>query len=360
MIGRKIKEVKFIMSEDELSYQEVLDDFENAKSVNILTYNITKKSTAELIKSLKKLNRTCEVNIITNIPGRFDKYFGESEEIRNKKRGEARKIISKYKTILDPEKYQSKFNTYFNFKNHGKIVMTDNIVYVGSANFSSESKNNIETGFISKDLEFINYLKKEFFPSIIVDSRDCYFDDDLLLIEDEIIEIGRLIKYKREEMEDNYWYEECRGRMVKMIEYENFYFSINDLEELLEISKSFCELVAFTSKEFEWRENKIFEHSKNIVNELKRLIGEEAILYKLLSDKISESSLLENNIDAYDEGLEDAVRDARDIYEMFVKDAIEDVQQLCYKYDELLQICRSLYKKFKEEVKNIKIDNTSY
>lgn len=94
MIGRKINEVKFIMSEDELSYQEVLDDFENAKSVNILTYNITKKSTAELTKSLRKLNRTCEVNIITNIPGRFDKYFGESEEIRDKKRGEARKIIN--------------------------------------------------------------------------------------------------------------------------------------------------------------------------------------------------------------------------------------------------------------------------
>ena len=42
----------------------------------------------------------------------------------------------------------SKAMPFFNFSNHAKIVGTENIVYIGSANFSNESKNNIESGII--------------------------------------------------------------------------------------------------------------------------------------------------------------------------------------------------------------------
>lgn len=38
---------------------------------------------------------------------------------------------------------------------YAKIVGTENIVYIGSANFSNESKNNIESGLIIEDKEFI-------------------------------------------------------------------------------------------------------------------------------------------------------------------------------------------------------------
>ncbi|MBI6078369.1 hypothetical protein [Clostridium perfringens] len=50
--------------------------------------------------------------------------------------------------------------------NHSKIVMTDNIVYIDLSNFSDESSNNIENGFISRDKEFINFLEEELFSCV--------------------------------------------------------------------------------------------------------------------------------------------------------------------------------------------------
>ncbi|MGU8272817.1 hypothetical protein ACV3TO_04325 [Clostridium perfringens] len=44
--------------------------------------------------------------------------------------------------------------------------MTDNIVYIDLSNFSDESSNNIENGFISRDKEFINFLEEELFSCV--------------------------------------------------------------------------------------------------------------------------------------------------------------------------------------------------
>ncbi|EOU1985034.1 hypothetical protein C5S23_03835 [Clostridium perfringens] len=54
----------------------------------------------------------------------------------------------------------------FIYVNHSKIVMTDNIVYIDLSNFSDESSNNIENGFISRDKEFINFLEEELFSCV--------------------------------------------------------------------------------------------------------------------------------------------------------------------------------------------------
>lgn len=43
IVSKKINNAKFVMSKDELTYQEVLDDFATAKSIHILTFNISKK-----------------------------------------------------------------------------------------------------------------------------------------------------------------------------------------------------------------------------------------------------------------------------------------------------------------------------
>ena len=37
--------------------------------------------------------------------------------------------------------------------------MTNNIAYIGSSNFSEESEDNFEYGFISKDADFIEFLE---------------------------------------------------------------------------------------------------------------------------------------------------------------------------------------------------------
>lgn len=72
------------------------------------------------------------------------------------------------------------------FSNHAKIIMTDNIAYVGSSNFSEESADNFESGFISRDVDFIKFLQEEVFPWIIDSSSEYKTDEELLFLETAI------------------------------------------------------------------------------------------------------------------------------------------------------------------------------
>ena len=47
-----------------------------------------------------------------------------------------------------------------------KLIGTENIVYIGSANYSNESANNIESGVLIEDKEFIQRLYLEFFDVV--------------------------------------------------------------------------------------------------------------------------------------------------------------------------------------------------
>ena len=58
--------VKFIYTKNELAYQEVLDDFQNASEITIVTYDISTKR-EELIDALKKTKKSCVINVITNL-----------------------------------------------------------------------------------------------------------------------------------------------------------------------------------------------------------------------------------------------------------------------------------------------------
>ena len=58
---------KFVASEGELNYKDVIDDFPTAKIIRILTYNISGNKKADaLLDSLRNTN--ADVQLITNIP----------------------------------------------------------------------------------------------------------------------------------------------------------------------------------------------------------------------------------------------------------------------------------------------------
>lgn len=316
MIKRKISEVEFFASENRFLYKEVLEDFKNTKNINILTFNITKKSSDGLIESLKNLDKNCKINIITNIPNRYHQYY--TKKIREN----AKKTIDAYIDILNPKNFQPEINTYFNFKNHSKIIMTDNIAYVGSANFSNESENNIEAGIISRDLDFIDYLKSEFFPSKFDESR-CYSDNDLLANENEIIQLEEIINDKLEDMEDDIWFEERHGFPEQIR--DPYYVSIGDYEELLDIAESFYELVKIICKKFEWKdaEKEFIEPSKNIVNGINKII--------------EECHSLSEEVDVLDS---------------------EDKTVVTARYKEINRIRERLYEKFDKDIETLKINNT--
>lgn len=156
----KISEaLKLILSYEECGYQEVLDSFDAANMVRIVTYNISANDDT-LLKMIEGLSTGVDVRIITNIPNRFANYFNTKVQDR------AKRTITSYMDRLSPENYSTDFAAFFNFENHSKIIMTDTIAYIGSANFSSESSKNFECGVLIKDRQIIDQIEREFFCSI--------------------------------------------------------------------------------------------------------------------------------------------------------------------------------------------------
>lgn len=163
----------FVTLDGDINYREVLDDFQQAKIIRIITYNISKNQKNDaLLDALK--DTEAEIRLITNVPSRMDTYYNSSAG--NNMRSAARKNIEIYISKLDPNNFTTNFLPYFNVKNHAKLIGTENVVYIGSANYSNESANNIEAGILIKDKEFIKNLYKGFFDKVQEDSLS-YFDE---------------------------------------------------------------------------------------------------------------------------------------------------------------------------------------
>lgn len=128
-----------MVAEGEFGYQDVIDDFENASLIRGVTFNISSRENT-LIRILQEMSENKDVKIITNIPNRYENYT--SVQARNR----ARRNIDTYLQKL--ENSNNEMKVLFNFNNHSKIILTNNIAYIGSQNYSEESSNNIETGIL--------------------------------------------------------------------------------------------------------------------------------------------------------------------------------------------------------------------
>ena len=201
-----LSEAKFIYSKNELGYQEVLDDFNNADEIIIVTYNISEKQSI-LIQKLTDAPSETKISIFTNIPSRWDKYYGDAYK------NAARKKINVYLIKLKPDSIGEKVSVFFNFENHGKIIMTNNVVYVGSSNYSEESKNNIKFGIISRDQDYVTFLKEEITKEL-EESSTPYFEYDYLPLLLEVkMHLSDLFALKNELFEQVYsYYDDLDGK----------------------------------------------------------------------------------------------------------------------------------------------------
>lgn len=156
-----INDSQAVFGKNECTYQCVLDDFKNANFIGIMTFNISPKTDSHLLRSLKDacMNGANAV-VITNIPKRFPSYFTPQYALA------AKDMIDLYKRQLNPHDYGMRLSPYFTYHNHAKVVMTDNIIYWGSSNFSDESSGNFECGTVSTDRELIKYLQESLFPYV--------------------------------------------------------------------------------------------------------------------------------------------------------------------------------------------------
>ncbi len=84
IISKRLEDAEFIMSKDELTYSAVIEDFKNASQIHILTYNISKDQNV-LLKALRNCEEDTEICIVSNIPGRWESYFGKTYADKAKK-----------------------------------------------------------------------------------------------------------------------------------------------------------------------------------------------------------------------------------------------------------------------------------
>lgn len=193
-VGWEMTEIKYddklklvCSTGDCLNYQEVLDDFKNAKKVRIVTYNISKRTDdGTNLRKLMDLPEGTDIQIITNIPSHWDKYLGGAAK-------KFRDSLELYLGKLNPEKYNAIDFVGFKFDNHAKLIGTDNVLYIGSANYSDESAKNVEMGIISTDKAFIEKVYKEIFENI-KDKSEPYFDDPYNAL--RLFIVGFEAKYK--------------------------------------------------------------------------------------------------------------------------------------------------------------------
>lgn len=154
-----------------------MDDFPNAERIFVTTYNISARR-KELLRALEDATSHAEVRIITNIPDRYERYYGDAPRER------ASESIDRYTQRLDPSNIDN-LATSFNFSNHSKVIMTDNIAYIGSANYSEESKQSRETGFFVRGQDLVSIIRESIVP-ILINEGIPYFgsmlDDKKILL----------------------------------------------------------------------------------------------------------------------------------------------------------------------------------
>lgn len=147
---------ELVLTKDECGYQEVVDAFPTAAWVEVVTFNISANED-RLLEALRGLG--VPVRLIADIPGRLERYWGTSAKAKYIKENAA-KAIQLYMGKLAPEDFGPLASISFCFANHAKIIITDTVGYVGSANFSEESEKNWEAGIIVRDGDSLKKISR--------------------------------------------------------------------------------------------------------------------------------------------------------------------------------------------------------
>lgn len=370
--------VKFIYTKNELAYQEVLDDFQNASEITIVTYDISTKR-EELIDALKKkTKKSCVINVITNIPNRWEKYYGYNKENVERNRTRAKRTINLYLSKLKPESLGKIASVYFDFSNHGKIIMTDNIVYIGSANYSEESAKNVEFGFISQDKSLIDYINSFILPDIRSTAVPYYeYDYTSLLLEANML-LAAIHAAKNELYEETHrFYDDIEGHGYYYASTEAT-LSVETLDKIVQLTKESCRIardiynavavVTLGNDEELDSVSDIYEELRSICAKIEKTrccdtlinlseFDSEDYINQQLQDKYA--------MEAYEENLENCIEDASEDMREVVSDlssaAQADIETLLAQIQEQCNIYSAIIEKLRvKELKKVNstIDNT--
>lgn len=359
------------------TYQQVLDDFSNTSFIGILTFNISKEDSI----LLRRLKTACATGtnavIVTNVPQRYRTYYNfKCEE-------PAKKNIVRYKKQLNPRNFSMRLSPYFTFKNHAKVIVTDNLIYLGSSNFSDESSDNLECGMVSSDKELIEYVKDTLFPEIQSHAVPYYKDNFAVAIAnlEDLISICRQAKEVLFEAAYVPWSDYDTNFEEKWI-YRTTDNGITTefLRHFQEVFLEFEDALSIIDSILDeyWDEDElpeeveklreIFEDYKAVYdgfNEDVSLLfdGLEDVAQYDINEEANRKIVEDYSMEAYDERLnyyaQKAFQEASDEFEGLVKEAEETVKDVLAKLDEMVSYFNRLSDMLSQLLQvNSKIDNT--
>lgn len=352
---------ELVQSKDECCYQDVLDDFYNASEIYIMTFNISTRND-KLIRALDDVDEDTKIHLITNIPSRFDKYLGRNNG--EYARSRARNNINYYLTELDPGTRENNFNVFFNFNNHSKIIMTENIAFVGSANYSSESSNNYEIGFITRDANVISEIKEVFIKTVEDDSIR-YYGTELTKLEVIFMSFYTRISEKAKLIENSLFWEDERGN--SHYNSTSAYIDWDDVEEINGIVYEYKDKISELEDDelFMSLSQKINERNLDNINNLYEESGSMYDLAMFNEQDFMDDYLQRHSIEAYDEYLDEYAQNASDLAqdkrerlaEEAESEVVEFYENITLFEEQLLEVLKIINDMRKEE--ESKVDNTN-
>lgn len=135
-----------------LNFQAILDLIPNAKDVFATTYGLGENAGYNpLLRAIRKMGKDSRAVIITNVANRMLADADDAEAGINE-------TIDNYIAELDPARFKCAVEAWFCFDNHSKIIIVDDIAYVGSANITLGSKYNFEAGILTDDTDTVEDL----------------------------------------------------------------------------------------------------------------------------------------------------------------------------------------------------------
>lgn len=226
-----------VLTKGEYGFQPVIDDFSNAAYINIVTYNITPFEGSELIGLLRNIPYDVPINIVLNIP---KKSIGTPY---------ASKQVYWYLRTLERHKFND-LNIYFNFSNHAKLVMTNNIAYIGSQNFSDASSDKMELGIVIHSRNEVEKINLNVFAGVMASSIRYATSDYVLRIE----EIQKIMKGVLENLRENIFTivgDPPYTPEIEIFSIDNTYFPQGEWDRFKDLDEELYNIIDEISSEYE-------------------------------------------------------------------------------------------------------------
>lgn len=258
-----------ILSYQENGYQQVVDEFKNTSYINIVTYNITTYEwKADLIKVLRKIDKSIPVTLILNIPNRREKYLKRNGEIDYGAVDGAKQNIKYTLEVLERSKFEN-LTVYFNFENHAKLLITDKLAYIGSQNFSDASKNNYELGILVNNSDKIIEINDRIFNKL-KKSSILYSTSEYTII---MKETSQIMSFSLENIRHNIFTiagDPPYTPEVEVINIDNIYITKKKWENFQVLHEDFGNIVDKLINNYPSEFNK--KKAENILDELENLV----------------------------------------------------------------------------------------